>query len=190
MTSTPSSAVTTASTPGTTSRGCWTGRGIWSGGRRQAQCRRRRSKRPSTSSAAATAKWDYLDAEGKLLAVVYRYDPPGGKKEFRPWDAKRKKMAPPTRGRSTTSRGWSRRSKSVLVEGEKCAQALIDAGVVATTAMHGANAPVDKTDWSPLAGKAVLIWPDKDKPGWDYATRAAEALLARRRHLLRHPLST
>ena len=43
----------------------------------------------------ATAKWDYLDANGKLLAVVYRYDPPGGKKQFRPWDAKRHKMAPP-----------------------------------------------------------------------------------------------
>ena len=43
----------------------------------------------------ATAKWDYLDAEGKLIAVVYRYDPPGGKKEYRPWDARRRKMAPP-----------------------------------------------------------------------------------------------
>ena len=27
----------------------------------------------------------------------------------------------------------------VLVEGEKCAQALIEAGIVATTAMHGAS---------------------------------------------------
>ena len=32
----------------------------------------------------ATAKWDYLDASGKLIAVVYRYDPPSRKKEFRP----------------------------------------------------------------------------------------------------------
>ena len=32
-----------------------------------------------------TAKWDYLDSEGRLLACVYRYDPPGGK-QFRPWD--------------------------------------------------------------------------------------------------------
>jgi putative DNA primase/helicase len=31
----------------------------------------------------ATAKWDYLDADGYLIAVVYRYDPPGRKKEFR-----------------------------------------------------------------------------------------------------------
>jgi putative DNA primase/helicase len=66
----------------------------------------------------------------------------------------------------------------VLVEGEKCAQALIDAGICATTAMHGANAPVEKTDWSPLAGKNVLIWPDRDKPGWTYEMTAADALLA------------
>jgi putative DNA primase/helicase len=51
-------------------------------------------------------------------------------------------------------------------------------GIVATTAMHGANAPVEKTDWSPLAGKAVLIWPDRDKPGWEYATQAAQAILS------------
>ena len=43
----------------------------------------------------ATAKWDYLDASGKLIAVVYRYDPPGRKKEFRPWDARRRKMTLP-----------------------------------------------------------------------------------------------
>ncbi|MFO1380547.1 MAG: hypothetical protein U1F63_09290 [Chitinivorax sp.] len=43
---------------------------------------------------ARPAKWDYFDATGKLIAVVYRYDPPGRKKEFRPWDAKRRKMAP------------------------------------------------------------------------------------------------
>jgi putative DNA primase/helicase len=66
----------------------------------------------------------------------------------------------------------------VLVEGEKCAQALIDAGICATTAMHGANAPVNKTDWSPLAGKTVVIWPDHDKPGSNYAMTAADAVLA------------
>jgi Predicted ATPase len=43
----------------------------------------------------ATAKWDYFTAEGQLIGCVYRYDPPGRRKEFRPWDAKRKKMAPP-----------------------------------------------------------------------------------------------
>ena len=126
----------------------------------------------------ATAKWDYLDANSKLIAVVYRYDPPGGKKEFRPWDAKRRKMAPPEPRPLYNQPGITLASEVILVEGEKCAQALIDAGICATTAMHGANAPVDKTDWSPLAGKSVLIWPDRDKPGWNYAMTAADALLA------------
>lgn len=125
----------------------------------------------------ATAKWDYLDAAGQLLAVVYRYDPPGRKKEFRPWDARRRKSAPPDPRPLYNQPGLATVSAVVLVEGEKCAQALIEAGVVATTAMHGANAPVEKTDWSPLAGKAVLIWPDRDKPGYAYAEAASQALL-------------
>jgi putative DNA primase/helicase len=126
----------------------------------------------------ATAKWDYLDADGKLIAVVYRYDPPGGKKEFRPWDAKRRKMAPPEPRPLYNQPGIAAADSVVLVEGEKCAQALIDVGISATTAMHGANAPVEKTDWSPLSGKDVLIWPDKDKPGWAYAEAASHAILA------------
>ncbi len=126
----------------------------------------------------ATAKWDYLDAQGRLIAVVYRYDPPGRKKEFRPWDARRRKMAPPEPRPLYHQPGIATAEAVVLVEGEKCAQALIETGIVATTAMHGANAPVDKTDWTPLAGKAVLIWPDRDKPGWEYAVQAAQAILS------------
>ncbi len=126
----------------------------------------------------ATAKWDYLDAQGRLIAVVYRYDPPGRKKEFRPWDARRRKMAPPEPRPLYNQPGIHNAAQVVLVEGEKCAQALIETGIVATTAMHGANAPVDKTDWTPLAGKAVLIWPDRDKPGWEYAVQAAQAILS------------
>ncbi len=118
-----------------------------------------------------TAKWDYVDATGKLIAVVYRYDTADGKKQFRPWDARRRKMAPPDPRPLYNQPGIAQTNQIILVEGEKCAQALIDLGVCATTAMFGANAPVDKTDWSPLSGKAVLIWPDKDKPGWDYADR-------------------
>ena len=66
----------------------------------------------------------------------------------------------------------------IQVEGKKCADALIRMGITATTAMNGAKAPIDKTDWSPLAGKAVLIWPDRDAPGWDYAEAAARACVS------------
>ncbi|PZP63893.1 MAG: hypothetical protein DI596_02515 [Azospira oryzae] len=140
--------------------------------------RAKRKAPPEDDLGPATAKWDYLDADGRLIAVVYRYDPPGRKKEFRPWDARRRRMAPPEPRPLYNQPGMKDAAQVVLVEGEKCAQALIDAGICATTAMHGANAPVEKTDWSPLAGKHVLVWPDRDKPGWDYAMAAAQAALA------------
>ncbi len=140
--------------------------------------RKSRRHAPVDDLGPATAKWDYCDADGKLLAVVYRYDPPGRRKEFRPWDAKRRKMTPPDPRPLYNQPGIASSDIVVLAEGEKCAQALIDQGICATTAMHGAKAPIDKTDWTPLAGKQVLIWPDKDKPGWEYAQDAAQAALA------------
>ena len=139
--------------------------------------KRKKAEAPVDELGPATAKWDYLDAAGNLIACVYRYDPAPGRKEFRPWDAKRRKMAPPEPRPLYHQPGIAAAEQVILVEGEKCAQALIEAGIVATTAMHGANAPVDKTDWSPLSGKAVLIWPDKDKPGWAYAENVAKAVL-------------
>jgi len=126
----------------------------------------------------ATARWDYLDVDGKLIAVVYRYDPPGGKKEFRPWDVKRRKWAPPDPRPLYNLPGLRAADLVVLVEGEKCAQVLIEMGICATTAMQGANGPASKTDWSALRGKRLLIWPDKDKAGWDYAEATGQAALA------------
>ena len=142
-----------------------------------APVRKAKPAAPTDDLGPATAKWDYLDATGKLIAVVYRYDPPGQRKEFRPWDARKRKMAPPDPRPLYNQPGLIKADQVILVEGEKCAQALIDVGIVATTAMHGASAPVDKTDWKPLAVKHVLIWPDKDKAGWQYADRAAQAVL-------------
>ena len=43
--------------------------------------RKAKQEAPTDDLGPATAKWDYLDAAGKLIAVVYRYDPLGGKKE-------------------------------------------------------------------------------------------------------------
>ncbi|MEF8732768.1 MAG: phage/plasmid primase, P4 family [Candidatus Accumulibacter meliphilus] len=139
--------------------------------------RQRRKEMLVDDLGPATAKWDYFAADGSLIACVYRYDPPGGRKEFRPWDAQRRKMAPPDPRPLYNQPGMVGAETVVLVEGEKCAQALIVTGVVATTAMHGAKAPVDKTDWTPLNGKRVVLWPDLDKAGWDYAMAAADAAL-------------
>ncbi len=125
-----------------------------------------------------TAKWDYLAADGALLACVYRYEPEPCAKEFRPWNVRTGRFEGLDPRPLYNQPALARAETVILVEGEKCAQALIDLGICATTAMHGARAPVDKTDWSPLAGKDVLIWPDKDSPGWDYAIAASEAIVA------------
>lgn len=125
-----------------------------------------------------TAKWDYLDAGGHLIAAVYRYDRPDGRKEFRPLDVKSGKWAAPTPRPLYNLPGIAKADEVVLAEGEKSADALITVECCGTTAMHGASAPVDKTDWTPLVGKHALIWPDNDEPGREYAERAAQAILA------------
>ncbi len=61
----------------------------------------------------------------------------------------------------------------LVVEGEKCVEAARAAGLVATTSIGGTNA-FAKTDWSPLAGKNVTIWPDNDGPGKKYADAVAQ----------------
>ena len=123
-----------------------------------------------------TGKWDYHDADGNLIACVYRYDPPGCRKQFRPLDVLKRKWQAPDPRPLYNQPGIKNAAEVILVEGEKAAQALIDSNLCATTAMHGANAPVDKTDWSPLTGKRILIWPDKDQAGWDYALTTAQAI--------------
>lgn len=64
----------------------------------------------------------------------------------------------------------------VVVEGEWCTDALTKIGVLATTS--GAADSAEKTDWQPLAGRTVMIWPDNDDAGQRYADAVADALLA------------
>jgi putative DNA primase/helicase len=94
-----------------------------------------------------TAKWDYHGGDGTLLACVYRYDPPGGK-QFRPWDLLARKMKAPSPRPLYNQPAIRSAEEVILVEGEKAAEALIGKGICATTAMNGASAPVNKTDWS------------------------------------------
>lgn len=55
----------------------------------------------------------------------------------------------------------------LVVEGEKClhaAESLGLPGIVCTTFPHGAKS-IGKVDLSPLAGKRIIIWPDRDVAG-------------------------
>ena len=123
------------------------------------------------------AKWPYIDAEGTPVGMVLRWDTPTGK-EIRPL--------------CRVDGGWKvtgMKSPRVLfdlprvassqqiyvVEGEKCCTKLRDIGLVATTSTNGSNA-ADKTDWSPLAGKDVVIVPDFDEAGETYANEVVSIL--------------
>src|SRR5680860_1130249 len=64
----------------------------------------------------------------------------------------------------------------IVCEGEWCADALAKAGALATTS--GAADSAGKTDWRPLTGRTVMIWPDNDEAGLRYADAVAEALRA------------
>lgn len=123
-----------------------------------------------------SAKWDYLDRDNKLIACIYRYDTEDGK-EFRVWDVKNRRAKSPEIRPLYNIPGITSAKKIILVEGEKSADALIAFGLTATTAMFGANAPINKTDWSPLIGKEVIIWPDNDEAGIEYGQKVAQHLL-------------
>ncbi len=123
-----------------------------------------------------TAKWDYWSADGRLLACIYRYDTASGK-TFRARDIVLGIKAMPAVRPLYNLPGIAQSDQVILVEGEKCAQALIEQGACATTLMGGASTPIKKTDLTPLADKQVWVWPDKDQTGWDFAERIAQAIL-------------
>ncbi|NBU44338.1 MAG: hypothetical protein EBS37_09675 [Betaproteobacteria bacterium] len=75
-----------------------------------------------------TAIWDYQTADGTLIARVYRYDPEPGRKEFRPWDVRARMWRAPDPRPLYNQPAMASARQVVLVEGEKCAQALIEAG--------------------------------------------------------------
>lgn len=132
------------------------------------------------------ASWKYYDTRGNLIASVRRYEPDGtpASKTYRPYcyktiNGKKTWMAGAPDLRPIFRLPDIAFSPSVvLVEGEKCAQALADIGIEATTAMQGAKAPIEKTDWSPLQGKEVILWPDADAPGHEYMAKVAARLIA------------
>jgi DNA primase len=71
----------------------------------------------------------------------------------------------------------------IVVEGEKTADAAPDklkeirTGEHVAVTWHGGCKAVSKTDWTPLAGRDVLIWPDNDKCGFQAAKEIERALL-------------
>ena len=126
----------------------------------------------------------YTDEGGTPLVIVYRYDNSDNSdnsdkkplKEFRPYDLVRQKWkAPEVRPLYRLDALKEISGPVVIVEGEKCADALNDLGILATTVFGGCNG-VKKTDFNPLKGRGVIIWPDFDEPGMGYRDKVALSL--------------
>lgn len=134
------------------------------------------------------ARWEYRDAEGRLLGCVYRFVKSDGGKEVLPvvWARNSETNAeewrwmafPEPRPLYGLDRLAARPEATVLlVEGEKCADAghaeLPDLVVVS---WPGGGKAVSKVDWSPLAGRKVMTWADFDEPGIQAMEAARERL--------------
>jgi len=64
----------------------------------------------------------------------------------------------------------------IVVEGEKCADYLREAIGRAVVSWAGGTNGVIHADWSPLAGRSVVIWPDADPPGLKTSREIARIL--------------
>jgi putative DNA primase/helicase len=130
---------------------------------------------------------EYRDDAGRLLGVVHRYEPAGERKQILPlvlcadgtrlsWRWRGLPKPRPLYGLDLLA---ARPDASVVVvEGEpKCdaGRRLIGARAVVVTWPGGAKA-LRHVDWSPLAGRAVAIWPDADEPGIEAARWIADEL--------------
>ncbi|MES2000363.1 MAG: DUF927 domain-containing protein [Pseudomonadota bacterium] len=127
---------------------------------------------------APSMRWLYRDAGGGLVCLVYRFEAKteGGKKQFYPLtyceDASGKRAwrwqgVPEPRPLYQLDKLAAAPDAPVIVcEGEKAADAaaVLFPDAIATTMLNGAQSP-HKTDWQPLAGRVVWLWPDNDAAG-------------------------
>ncbi|MES2983733.1 MAG: DUF3631 domain-containing protein [Pseudomonadota bacterium] len=144
---------------------------------------------PKHSLGNPSNKWAYRDANGHLLYWIFRFDLPNSEKQIFPLT-----FCQHTDGR----RGWrwqamkaprpiynqdqlaARPDAPVMIcEGEKAADAasILFPEYVVTTSPNGAKAAT-KADCSPLSGRRIVIWPDNDEEGANYANTIARLAMA------------
>ncbi len=128
----------------------------------------------------AAGVWRYADATGRIIGAAVRFDIREGGKVVLPvslqsgrWEARAMRAPRPLYGLPTLSGA----ARIVVCEGEKAADAAVAMGCIATTSAGGSSA-ADKTDWSPLAGRDVVLVPDNDAPGRTYMERVKTLLAA------------
>lgn len=121
-------------------------------------------------------RWAYLDAGGAVNFYHCRFEPKGERKQFAPltlwrlssgkleWKFKAPSAPRPLCGLDRLAV----QSDAVVIvpEGEKAMDAVSDlVPDCLPICWQGGAQAVDKADWSPLAGRRVILWPDADDPG-------------------------
>jgi hypothetical protein len=124
---------------------------------------------------APSATHEYRDQDRELRGLVLRWDRGQGRKDFRALsrDAagrwQESGMPPPRLLYRLPELVDAPPSEPVWVmEGEKCADAGAGCGLVCVASPHGSNS-AHKSDWTPLAGRDVVLVPDNDGEGDKYA---------------------
>ncbi len=125
----------------------------------------------------------YTDGEGNPLFYRPRLKHPDGRKVIKPMHLKGNRFgmgepAAPKGGKPLYRLAELLQSDATemvwVAEGEGCADAMAQAGVLATTS--GSATSAEGADWSPLTGRHVRIWPDNNEPGRQYAEIVAAKL--------------
>lgn len=149
------------------------------------------------------AQWCYRDESGQVLGYVYRFITSDGSKEVLPLSWCRHEVTGKCAWRWISfatprplyglDRLADRPDATVLVtEGEKCSDAAAEAlPDLVSVSWPGGGKAVDRSDWSRLAGRKVVLWPDCDaqthkhtqellpedsQPGWATMNRVAAIL--------------
>ncbi|MBD9390260.1 hypothetical protein IB237_23960 [Agrobacterium sp. AGB01] len=147
---------------------------------------KRRGKRAEWGAFAPSMVFPYRHRDGSLMGYVLRHDLPGGTKET--------PMVMFVRLEDGTQT-WCRfpfpkprplyglqelpdSGKVIVVEGEKCRDSLRKATGHSVVSWAGGTQGAKHTDWSPLAGRDILIWPDFDVSGLSTSSDIAQRLTA------------
>jgi DNA primase len=128
---------------------------------------------------------EYRDAAGKLVGLVLRRTLGDGGKETpqvrwvklrdgsSAWARVPLPQPRPMYGLGSIGKA----SQVTVVEGEKCRDAFAAAMRRPAVSWAGGGKAVHLTDWSPLTGRDVILWPDADVPGRQAMERLADILV-------------
>jgi 5S rRNA maturation endonuclease (ribonuclease M5) len=144
---------------------------------------KRKGERSEWGSFAPSMVFPYRRADGAVFGYVLRHDLPDGGKETPmvmftclPDGAETWCRYPFPKPRPFYGLESIGDRQVLIVEGEKCRDKLRRASGRTVISWAGGTQGVKHTDWSPLAGRDVIIWPDFDGPGMATAIEIATTL--------------